>query len=69
MTNGPKCFQCGEPSHRIADCRKGEKYGKGLLIDSGNAFDDEVMKKSKKQPSTTTGTWKKNLLLEITGLA
>jgi hypothetical protein len=40
-TIGPKCFKCGEPGHRIADCRKGEKYGKGLLIDSGNAFDDK----------------------------
>jgi hypothetical protein len=39
--NGPKCFKCGEPGHRIADCRKGEKYGKGLLIDSGNAFDEQ----------------------------
>ena len=41
MTNGPKCFKCGEPSHRITDCRKGEKYGKGLLIDSRNAFDEQ----------------------------
>jgi hypothetical protein len=41
MTNRPKCFKCGEPGHRITDCRKGEKYGKGLLIDSGNAFDEQ----------------------------
>jgi hypothetical protein len=40
-TNGPKCFKCGEPGHRIADCRKGDKYGKGLLIDSGNTFDEQ----------------------------
>jgi hypothetical protein len=39
--NGPKCFKCGEPGHRIVDCRKGEKYGKGLLIDSGNTFDEQ----------------------------
>jgi hypothetical protein len=39
--NGPKCFKCGEPGHRMADCRKGEKYGKGLLIDSGNTFDEQ----------------------------
>jgi hypothetical protein len=32
-------FKCGEPGHRIANCSKGDKYGKGLLIDSGNAFD------------------------------
>jgi hypothetical protein len=41
MTNGPKCFKCGEPGHRIADCCKGDKYGKGLIIDSGNAFDEQ----------------------------
>jgi hypothetical protein len=41
VTNGPKCFKCGESGHRIADCHKGEKYEKGLLIDSGNAFDEQ----------------------------
>jgi hypothetical protein len=40
-TTGPKCFRCGEPGHRIADCRKGEKFGKGLLVDSGGAFKDQ----------------------------
>jgi hypothetical protein len=40
-TNGPKCFKCGEPGHRIADCHKGDKYRKGLLIDLGNAFDEQ----------------------------
>jgi hypothetical protein len=39
--NGPKCFKCGELGHRIADCRKGKKYGKGLLIDLGNTFDEQ----------------------------
>jgi hypothetical protein len=28
-------------SHRMADCRKGEKYGKGLLIDSGEVFNEQ----------------------------
>jgi hypothetical protein len=41
MTSGPKYFKCGEPGHRIAYCHKGEKYGKGLLIDLGNAFDEQ----------------------------
>jgi hypothetical protein len=41
MMNGPKCFKCGEPGHRITDCCKGEKYGEGLLIDSENAFDEQ----------------------------
>jgi hypothetical protein len=40
-TTGLKCFRCDEPGHRIADCRKGEKYGKGLLVDSGGAFEDQ----------------------------
>ena len=40
VTTGPKCFRCGEPDHRIADCRKGDKYGKGLLVDSGGAFEE-----------------------------
>jgi hypothetical protein len=41
MTSGLKCFKCGEPGHKIADCRKGEKYGKGLLIDLENAFNEQ----------------------------
>jgi hypothetical protein len=40
-TNGPKCFKCGEPGHIIADFHKGEKYRNGLLIDLGNAFDEQ----------------------------
>jgi hypothetical protein len=40
-TNGPKCFKCGEPGHRIADFYKGEKYVKGLLIDSRNTIDEQ----------------------------
>jgi hypothetical protein len=41
VMNGPKCFKFGKPGHIIADCCQGEKYGKGLLIDSGNAFDEQ----------------------------
>ena len=39
--NGPKCFKCGESGHKIADCHKGEKYGKGLLIDLVYAFNEQ----------------------------
>ena len=38
---GPKCFQCSESWHRMVDCRKGEKYGKGLLVDFGGAFEEQ----------------------------
>jgi hypothetical protein len=38
---GLSAFKCGKPGHRIADCLNGEKYGKGLLIDSRNAFDKQ----------------------------
>jgi hypothetical protein len=41
VTTGLKCFRCGEPGHRIADCHKGEKYGKGLLVDTGGAFEEQ----------------------------
>ena len=49
VTTGPKCFRCGEPGHRIADCHKGEKYGKGLHIDSGGAFEEQAMMRKKRQ--------------------
>jgi hypothetical protein len=29
----------------MADCRKGDKYGKGLRIDLGEAFDEQGDKK------------------------
>ena len=38
MTTSPKCCESG---HRITDCCKGEKYGKGLLVDSGGAFEEQ----------------------------
>jgi hypothetical protein len=38
---GLRYFRCGEPGHRMADCRKGEKYGKGLLVDAGEAFEEQ----------------------------
>ncbi|XP_059433719.1 uncharacterized protein LOC132166885 [Corylus avellana] len=41
-TTGPKCFRCAEMGHRMADCRKGEKYGKALLIDSGGDGKDQA---------------------------
>jgi hypothetical protein len=44
-TTRPKCFRCGELGHWMADCRKGDKYGKGLRIDLGEAFDEQGDKK------------------------
>ena len=41
VATGLKCFWCGEQGHRIADCRKGKKYGKGLFVDSGGAFKEQ----------------------------
>jgi hypothetical protein len=40
-TTGPKCFRYGESGHRITDCHKGKKYGKGLLVDSEGAFEEQ----------------------------
>ncbi|XP_021831119.1 uncharacterized protein LOC110771169 [Prunus avium] len=35
------CFKCGEPGHRMADCKKRDRYGKGLFIDSEDTPPDE----------------------------
>ncbi|KAF7130340.1 hypothetical protein RHSIM_Rhsim10G0033500 [Rhododendron simsii] len=40
-TGGPRCFKCGEPGHRIADCKKAGPYGKGLFIESEEIVGDE----------------------------
>ena len=32
----------------MADCRKGEKYGKGLLVDAGEAFEEQGNGKEQK---------------------
>lgn len=28
----PCCFKCSEPRHRMVDCRKGDRCGKGLFL-------------------------------------
>lgn len=38
----PRCFKCGESGHRMADCHKGDKYGKSLLIEFGEVVDNLV---------------------------
>ena len=40
-TTGLRCFRCDELGHWMADCRKREKYGKGLLVDAGEAFEKQ----------------------------
>ncbi|KAH7866670.1 hypothetical protein Vadar_023461 [Vaccinium darrowii] len=35
-----KCFKCGEPGHRMADCRKGDRPGKALFIEPDGAIHD-----------------------------
>ncbi|XP_058184843.1 uncharacterized protein LOC131302299 [Rhododendron vialii] len=40
-TSGPRCFKCGEPGHRIADCKKAGPFGKGLFMESEEIVGDE----------------------------
>ncbi|KAH7836443.1 hypothetical protein Vadar_001255 [Vaccinium darrowii] len=55
-SSGSKCFKCGEPGHRAVECRKGERPGKALFVDSDGivnkhcesyeqeaAYDEEVV--------------------------
>ena len=39
-SSSPRCFKYGEPGHRMADCKKGGRYGKGLFIESEECTDD-----------------------------
>ena len=41
-SSGPRCFKCGEAGHRMADCKKGGWYGKGLFIESEECTDDHL---------------------------
>jgi hypothetical protein len=66
-TNGPKCFKCGEPGRRIADCHKGEKYGKGLLIDSGNAFDEQGNKEEQEATFNDYGDMEEEFIIGDNG--
>ena len=40
---GPRCFKCGEVGHRMAYCKKGGQYGKGLFIESEECTDDHLI--------------------------
>ncbi|KAH7865363.1 hypothetical protein Vadar_005650 [Vaccinium darrowii] len=33
-SNTTHCFKCSEPGHRMVDCRKSERYRKGLFMDA-----------------------------------
>ena len=41
-SSGPRCFKCGEAGHRMADCKKGGRYGKGLFIESEECTDNHL---------------------------
>ncbi|KAH7849388.1 hypothetical protein Vadar_017129 [Vaccinium darrowii] len=41
-TGGSHCFKCGEPGHRMADCKKTSPSGKGLFIEGEEIVGDEV---------------------------
>lgn len=36
-----RCFKCGEKGHRMADCKKGGRYGKDLFIENEELPSDE----------------------------
>ncbi|KAH7844216.1 hypothetical protein Vadar_025566 [Vaccinium darrowii] len=36
-----KCFKCGEPGHRAFECRKGERPGKALFVDSDGIVNEQ----------------------------
>ena len=41
-SSGSRCFKCGEAGHRMADCKKSGRYGKGLFIESEECTDDHL---------------------------
>ena len=41
-SSSPRCFKCGEAGHRMADCKKGGRYGKGLFIESEECSNDHL---------------------------
>ncbi|KAG5527003.1 hypothetical protein RHGRI_028065 [Rhododendron griersonianum] len=45
-SNTARCFKCGEPGHRMADCKRNERFGKGLFVD---ARDNEIEQPSEEQ--------------------
>ncbi|KAH7842423.1 hypothetical protein Vadar_005117 [Vaccinium darrowii] len=39
--SGSKCFKCGEPGHRSFECKKGERPGKALFVDSDGIVNEQ----------------------------
>ena len=37
--SGLRCFNCGENGHRMTECKKGGKYGKGLFVGTEESED------------------------------
>lgn len=37
------CFKFGESGYRVVECTKGDRYGKGLFIESGEYMDEDAL--------------------------
>ena len=47
---GFRCFKCGEPGHRFADCRKGDRAGKALFLETEDLVEEDQHEDSEHTP-------------------
>ena len=47
---GLHCFKCGELGHRFADCRKGNRAGKALFLETEDPVEEDQHKDSEHTP-------------------